>query len=132
MSGTVSAISRNRSSLRLNSSSARLRSVMSMLAPMIRSGRPDLSRITLPREIIQRTSPDRIMRNSYENGFCSARAPCVCRSTQSLSSGCKDLRHSPSTLAEAGSPEKLVELGRQVSFPVAMSHSQVPIPQLPA
>lgn len=70
---------------------------MSILVPIMRSGRSWSSRITLPWPRIWRSLPPRVvMRNSMTKGLGSASSAASSRSVRSRSSGTSRVRHSAS------------------------------------
>ncbi|MNC57851.1 hypothetical protein D3C75_1075390 [compost metagenome] len=102
---------RKRSSLWLKACWAIWRSVLSMLMPTIFTDRPALSRTTVAREEIQRTSPSgRVMRKSHSQPLplatASAYIACMCctsspgRCFQKSSLWCTGQPYTCSTLGE--------------------------------
>ncbi|MCG3188776.1 MAG: hypothetical protein LKCHEGNO_00962 [Burkholderiaceae bacterium] len=125
--------SAKRSSLARSASTARLRCVMSTVAPAIRVGVPAASWKHWPRLYSQRTSPlsGRTMRNS-----CSSRSvsPATWRSrarrTDSTSSECSgSLSKYCSTGSTCAAPSKAISsaiLPEMYTWPACMSHTQWP------
>ena len=108
---------------------ARLRSVMSMLMPVMRSGLPEPSLNTCHRPASQWTLPSgHTTRHSASVGAPVSKASSTRRTASARSSGWTRFSQAASVLAKppGGRPYMASSSGVQVFTPVWMSHSKVP------